>query len=216
MDDLDILTIVFILVFIGMIIYAVVVAHQPLVVKDVQISGAYLYIRSGDEVLYSNYNPNFTVNGYTGETFPVGVTLGSFPERIEVYNVTVGSPFSLVSVSPSLPVVIGPEQRVNITLQVRAPDWQSYNGPLSVTVYVRNTSATPTASAITETVTQSTTYATTGTKTVTLTSTTTMTATQITTVTETVTDYGPLGVPPYVLLVALIVAVIAVVIVLKR
>ena len=71
-----------------------------------------------------------------------------------MYNVTVGRPLSLVSVFPQLPIIIKPNQRVNLTLWVYSSSWHSYEGPLSVTVYVRNVSTT---TAVTQTYTVTTT-----------------------------------------------------------
>ena len=207
-DGADIVAVLFIAVVIISIIIVVVLSPPPNYNVSTQIRGAYLYMRSGNEVLNSSYNPNFTVNVYGGEKFPVMMSLYNFFSKpVEVYDVTVGNPLSLVSVSPKLPIIIEPNQSVNVTLQVSSPYWQSYMGPLSVTVYVNET---PIMTTTTETI------ASVSTTTQTVTSTQTSAVTTTVTQAYTVTDYGPLGVPPYVLLVGLIVVVMVAVITLRR
>lgn len=184
-EEVDIVTagffLVILLLFIGGIIYAIYYVFfvpKPNDFVQTQISGVLLYVKSGDEVLSSNYNPHFNVSVYGGVTFSVVVSLYNFSKPVEVYKVAVASPLSLVSVSPNLPIIIEPNQRVNVTLQVSSPYSQSYNGPLSITVYVTTVNSS--------------------------------TATSI------AGNYGPLGVPPYVLLTTLLVTVIVVAVVLLR
>lgn len=109
---------------------------------SVKIEGEYVTLHTNYPIIGSSIQisySNLTINAHGHELIDFNITLtnnNSFLTAV-VYNVSVSSPFTVVSYVPN-PLIIKPHASSTLTLVIQTP-MMNYASPIDITIYMNKT-----------------------------------------------------------------------------